>query len=90
MVSTTVTAGVTGQLHAQAMLFELGGPPEWTRRREVAGDSRPQAAWSIQAGKKLGIHRQTIYDWEKGNTSPSGPVAVRYLGYLLTAGEGGR
>ena len=82
MVSTTVTAGVTGQLHAQAMLFELGGPPEWTRRREVAGDSRPQAA------KKLGIHRQTIYDWEKGNTSPSGPVAVRYLGYLLTAGEG--
>jgi DNA-binding XRE family transcriptional regulator len=81
MVSTTVTAGITGQLHAQAMLSEIGGPPEWTRRRELTGDSRPQTA------KKLGIHRQTIYDWEKGNTSPSGPVAVRYLGYLLTAGE---
>jgi DNA-binding XRE family transcriptional regulator len=85
MPSTESPAAIASQRLAQSLLYEMGGPVEWRRLRTAHRQTRSTVA------DVVGVHRQTIYDWETGKKRPGLTSAQAYLSHLreLRAGEAG-
>ena len=67
---------LAAQRLAQSLLYEMGGPAEWRRLRTEGGLTRSAVA------EQVGVHRQTIYDWETGKKRPGLSAAQAYLSHL--------
>ena len=72
-----VIAGQANSCLAEARLLLLGGPSEWERIRRDAGVSRQTLA------DRLGVTRQSPWQWERGRSRPRGVLAERYLAELV-------